>query len=168
MKQKKGGGKTPRFLIIGIGNEFRSDDGVGLAVARSLVGLLPKNAKIIEESGEGASLMNAWSDVDGVIIIDAVKSGALPGRIHQLDATKETVPTGYFNYSSHAFGVAEAIEISRTLGNLPATLHIYGIEGKSFSSGTELSPEVRRSAEEVKDRILQDVNSFMRIFDKNI
>lgn len=148
-----------RLLIIGIGNEFRSDDGVGLRIARELTALLPPETKIIQGSGEGASLIESWNAFESVIIIDAVKSGALPGRIHRFDAVANTVPVGFFNYSSHAFSVAEAIEVSRALGSLPSSLIIYGIEGKTFSNGTELTPEVLRSAVEVKNLILEDIKT---------
>ncbi|MEW6013769.1 MAG: hydrogenase maturation protease [Candidatus Zixiibacteriota bacterium] len=153
------GRNTPRLLVIGVGNEFRSDDGVGLRIARELTSLLPPDTKIIQGSGEGASLIESWNGFDIVIIIDAVKSGALPGRIHRIDASARTVPVNFFNYSSHAFSVAEAIEVSRALGSLPSALIIYGIEGKSFSNGTELTPEVLQSAGEVKKLILDEIKT---------
>lgn len=76
----------PRILIIGVGNEYRSDDAVGLLVARRLRELTLNNARVVEESGEGARLMKSWRDVDNVILLDAVFSGAKPGTIHRFDA----------------------------------------------------------------------------------
>jgi hydrogenase maturation protease len=47
----------PPLLILGIGNRFRADDGVGPAVAGRLRALgIPAG----EHSGEGAGLMEAW------------------------------------------------------------------------------------------------------------
>ena len=44
--------------------------------------------------------------------------------------------------STHAVGLAEAIELARTLGRLPARLVVYGIEGERFEAGTGLTPAV--------------------------
>lgn len=45
--------------------------------------------------------------------------------------------------------MAEAIELARTLKQLPAKLIIYGIEGKHFAFGMGLSPEVEQATAEV-------------------
>lgn len=134
--------RTAEVLIIGVGNDFRSDDGIGLWIARKLRDQVPPNVRVTEESGEGAALMEAWKGAPSVILFDAVQSGEKPGTIHRLDAQREKAPVSFFHYSSHAFSVAEAIELARSLGELPPKLLIYGIEGRDFGSGTELSPEV--------------------------
>ena len=105
-------------------------------------------------SGEGAELMDAWRSADRVVLVDAASSGAAPGTIHRFDAAATTVPSGLFHYSSHQFSVAEAIELGRILGRLPARMTIYGIEGRDFSYGERLSPEVAAAAEGVEGEIL--------------
>jgi hydrogenase maturation protease len=63
--------------------------------------------------------MEAWRGVETVIIIDAVMSGAEPGTIRRLDAKTQPLQKDAFRCSTHAFGVAEAIELSRARGELP-------------------------------------------------
>ena len=92
-------------LFIGVGNPFRSDDGAGTAVVRSLRGELPAGVKILEETGDGAELLEAWKGTDCVILVDAVQSGAPPGTIHRLDARKEKLPSWFSHSSTHSFGV---------------------------------------------------------------
>jgi hydrogenase maturation protease len=144
------------LLIIGIGNEYRSDDAVGLLVARRLKKLVSDDVTVIEQSGEGAALMEAWKEADAVILIDAVQSGAEAGTIHRLDAQAQQIPQRFFRYSTHAFSVAEAIELARALNQLPPRLLLYGIEGENFAAGTELSTEIMNAAEEVARRILTE------------
>ena len=144
-------------LIIGLGNQYRRDDGVGLVVAQRLKAAAPEHARVLEESGEGVALMESWKDADAVILIDAVHSGAKPGALHRLDAHTQPIPTSFFHYSTHAFGVAEAIELARALGQLPRCLIVYGIEGKTFEAGVGLSPEVERAAQKVAERVLRDL-----------
>ncbi|MFN4152349.1 MAG: hypothetical protein ACK4IX_15520, partial [Candidatus Sericytochromatia bacterium] len=59
----------------------------------------------------------------------------------------------FFNYSTHAFSLAESIELSRVLGELPDNLIIYGIEGKNFSTGQNVSKEVEKSIYDVVNKI---------------
>src|SRR5262249_55198419 len=87
----------------------------------------------------------AWRGSETVIIIDAVMSGAAPGTIHRFDANIRRIPKGALRCSTHAFGVAEAIELSRALGEIPRSLTVCGIEGKNFAAGVGLSPEVEKA-----------------------
>jgi hydrogenase maturation protease len=144
-------------LIIGVGNEHRRDDAVGLVVARRLKEAAPEHVRVLEESGEAAALMDSWKGADAVILIDAVRSGAKPGTLHRLDAHKQSIPTRFFHYSTHAFGAAEAIELARALSQLPPRVIVYGIEGKTFEAGLGLSPEVEKAAQEVVERALGDL-----------
>ncbi len=134
--------KQSKLLIIGIGNQYRRDDGVGLLIAHILKEQKLPHTHICEASGEGAALMEAWRGADTVILIDAVLSGAPPGTIHHLDAHAQSIPTNFFSYSTHAFSVAEAIELARILNCLPPRLLLIGIEGQDFAYGMGLSPEV--------------------------
>src|SRR5215207_5591238 len=56
--------------------------------------------------------------------------------------------------STHAFGVADAIELARTLGRLPARLEIYTIEGADFTAGAGLSPPVAAAVNALTRRIV--------------
>ena len=147
------------ILIIGIGNPYRGDDAVGLRIAQDIKKKSPDHVNVIEQSGEGTSLMESWKDADTVILIDAVHSGAQPGTIHRFDVHTQTIPTKFFHYSTHAFGVAEAIELARALKQLPQNLIVYGIEGKCFEAGIRLSREVEKAVEEVMMRVKQDIHN---------
>jgi hydrogenase maturation protease len=144
------------LLVIGVGNVWRGDDAVGLAVLEHLRAALPE-VPMSAASGEGAALMESWAAVRHVIIIDATASGAAPGTIHRLDAQAQPIPAELFHYSTHDFGVAEAIEMARVLGRLPESLIIYGIEGSTFDFGAELAPAVARAVPDVVQRIHQEI-----------
>jgi hydrogenase maturation protease len=146
-------------MFIGVGNEFRCDDVVGLVILRKLQHQIPPSIQTVEASGEGVALMEAWFGVETVYLFDAVRSGAEVGTINRIDAQVQSVPAQYFNYSTHAFGVAEAVELARTLNQLPAKLIIYGVEGKNFAVGIRISPEVEKAAEEVGQRVLSELEN---------
>lgn len=143
--------------VICIGNEFRGDDGVGLIIAKQLRELDSSELAVIEESGEGASLMDAWEERDLAIIVDASNSGAKAGTVFRFDAHKQAIPSAFFHYSTHAFSVAEAVELARSLEKLPPGLIIYAIEGKNFEAGAAISPEVEGAVGPVIERLLSEI-----------
>lgn len=149
-------------LIIGIGNMYRCDDGVGLYIAHCLKKKVLSCVNIIEQSGDGAVLMESWKDANTVILIDAVYSGGKPGTIYRFDAHKQLIPTEFFHYSTHTFGIAEAIELARALKQLPQNLIVYGIEGKCFEAGVRLSGEVENAVQDIVKRMHQDIITLNR------
>jgi hydrogenase maturation protease len=153
--------ERPQLLIIGIGNPFRSDDAAGIELARLLRERVPAGVRVIEETGEGAALLDAWRDAPGVILVDAACSGAPPGTLHRLDLRSQEMSREFFRFSTHAFGAAEAVELARALNRLPPRLIFHGIEGKEFASGEGLSPEVVCALSTAIERILEDVRALM-------
>jgi hydrogenase maturation protease len=49
--------------------------------------------------------------------------------------------------AGHAVGVAEAIELARCLGRLPARVVVFGVEGDCFETGSSLGVNVRAAIE---------------------
>jgi len=147
----------PRILIIGVGNADRGDDAMGLLVARRLQETIGNSATIREMGGEGAALIDAWSEAQTVILIDAVQGGAEPGSVYRFDARTHPIPAMFSRSSTHTFGIAEAIGLARALHCLPSQLIVYGIEGKNFALGARLSPTVERAAEDIVQRVQQEV-----------
>lgn len=149
----------PVIRVIGLGNEFRGDDAVGLLLARRLREHLPETIEVMEHDGDGAALMDAWDGADRVYLIDAVKSGAPVGTIHRLDAIDQQVPTSFFHYSTHAFSLAEAVEVARKLDRLPPFLFIYGIEGGTFDHGAPMGPAVEAATDLVFRELIDILQS---------
>lgn len=141
-------------MIIGVGNPDRGDDAAGRLAARRLSSL---GLDAVEHSGEGTALLEAWSGAGRVILIDAVVTGAPPGTITVWDARNVPLPRQAFRGSTHAFGVAEAVELGRALDRLPASLTIYGIEAQQFQPGAGLSPVVSEAVAQLAERIAEEV-----------
>lgn len=149
-----------RLAVIGIGNRFRSDDGVGIRVARLLRAADLPGVAVLESSGEGAALLEAWGGFDSVILVDAMRSGARAGTVRRFDAGAAPLPSELFSpRSSHAFGVAAAVQLARVLRRLPPRLVMYGIEGGSFDPGCVLSPEVEAGGVEAAALIMTEMKS---------
>lgn len=147
----------PRIVVIGVGNAYRGDDAAGLIAVQRVRERLGHDVECREEHGEGTALIEAWKTADAVMLIDAARSGAVPGTLHCFDVAARPLPETMLCYSTHAFGVAEAIELARALGQLPARFLVYGVEGKDFGIGSELSAEAEQAIVASVERICQQV-----------
>jgi hydrogenase maturation protease len=145
-------------IIVGAGNAFRRDDGAGLATARRLQGRLSADIRVLVKDGDFASLLDDWQGADAVVIIDATSSGSEPGTIRRHDAHVRPLPAA-FSRSTHSFGIVEAVELARTLGRLPARVVVFGIEGRDFTWGRGLSPDVEAAVDEVVKRITEEATA---------
>ena len=146
LPQPRGRAALTAARVICVGNRWRRDDAVGLEVAAQLRGTLPRGVELSEREGEPTSLIDAWEGAESVWLVDAVSSGGEAGAVHRLDAGKRELPPELFRTSTHHVGLAEAVELARALGRLPAHTVVYGIEGGSFDVGEGLTPAVAAAA----------------------
>ncbi len=154
------------ILLTGIGNEFRSDDKAGKFVCDLIQDAingspLEKLIEIRKLSGEGAELIESWNGYENVYIVDAAQFVNNPGKLTRINTSEVPLKSDYFHYSSHNFSLAEATELARHIGMLPDNLVVYAIEGKNFSSGTEMTFEVEVSCLKAARMILEEI-SFLK------
>lgn len=135
----------PALCVIGIGNEDRGDDGLGLLVVRALRQRSWPHIQVLESSGEATALLAAWEEASSVIMVDAVVTGASPGTLYCWNLRAHPLPHSYAPSSSHAFGLPQALELAQTLQYLPETLLLYALEGAYFEPGSPLTPAVERA-----------------------
>ena len=131
--------------MIGVGNALRGDDGAGLEIARRLQG--EPGFEVLLHEGEGWDLLQLWAGAGAVVLVDTVRSGAAPGTVVRFEAGSQPLPGPIWRRAGHAVGVAEAIELARSLGRLPARLVVFGVEGERFETGSPVSPAVRAAIE---------------------
>lgn len=146
-------------LIIGVGNPDRGDDAVGRAVAQQLKGRVPEGVEVLEEEGEMTALLEHLEEADEAYLIDASASGEAPGTVRRFDAAAAPLPNAVMAVSTHGFGLAEAIEMARAMGTLPATCLVYAVEGAGFEAGEPLSEPVAAAVAQVAEKIVADVTN---------
>ncbi len=144
---------SARALVIGLGNPDRGDDAVGLHVARRVATLGLPDVVVEEAGGDSLALLDRWAGMGRVVLVDAAAPIAWPGRIHRLDPLAGPLPRDLALGSTHAFGLAEAVELARMLGLLPRWMTIYAIEAACFDPGAALSPAVAAAVVPAAGRI---------------
>jgi hydrogenase maturation protease len=152
----------PRLKVIGVGNEWRGDDAVGLLVARCLKAAALTGVEIFETLGTTGAMQDAWKDAAGVIVVDALASIDPPGAIYRFDAHGAGVPVKLSHSpSSHGWGVAEALALGQVFQELPPWLIIYGIAGENFDPGRGVSPAVAAAIPELVRRIEREIQEWL-------
>lgn len=146
-------------LIIGVGNQSRGDDGAGLRVARMLRALRLPGAHVLESAGDAGELIEAWRVSECAFVIDAARAASTPGAIYRFDVRTSPITVRTASHSTHDLGLADAAELARALGCLPARLVVYAIEGADFTLGAPLSPPVTRACRQVVERIVEELRS---------
>ncbi|WP_062377059.1 hydrogenase maturation protease [Demequina pelophila] len=133
-------------LVVGLGSPDRGDDAVGAAVAARLEEMALDRVDVVTRE-DPTQLVQLWEGHGAALVIDAVMSGRPPGTLHirEVGDAGEPLPTHAFTAAgrggSHAFGLAGAVELARTLGTLPTHVTVVGVEAGTFDHGP-MSPEV--------------------------
>ena len=148
-------GRKPA-VIIGIGNPYRCDDGIGPAAVAALEELGPPDAEVIAADGEPAALIEAWSGRDLAVIVDAVRcEPSTPGRIWR--STDADLGGGASVASSHALGIPDALRLGQVLGRVPGRLVVFAVEAARLDLGAGLSPEVSAALPRVVQAVLGEL-----------
>ena len=108
--------------------------------------LVPPEVTVVERV-EPAGLIDAWAGAGLVVVTDAVRSGEPPGTVHVLHACHGPLPVRTGAGGTHGLGLAEVIELGRTLQRLPSGLVVVGVEAQQFGLGAPMSPQVKASVE---------------------
>lgn len=144
-------------VVIGIGNEFRRDDGAGPAVLARLDGRVPAGVRLLASDGEPARLIEAWAGMPLAVIVDAVRAEpTVPGRLHRL-VLHQGGTAGAGPVSSHGLGLDSAIGLARALGRMPGKLIVHAVEAADFGQGPGLSPGVAAVLNALTDAVLRDL-----------
>jgi len=143
-----------RAVVIGVGNEFRRDDGAGPAVVARLRGHL--------RDGEPTRLIEAWAGAPVAVIVDAVRAEpTVPGRLHRLvlhQADAAVAPPA----SSHGLGLDCAIGLAHALDRMPGMLILHAVEVADVGQGTGLTPAVAATIDTLAAAVRQDLDSLRR------
>ena len=148
--------------MIGVGNEFRRDDGAGPAVVARLRDLAPPGVRLVVTDGEPARLIEAWAGAALAVVVDAVRAEPpRPGTVHRFVVDRPGTGTGR-PASSHGLGLDDAISLAVALDRMPARLIVHAIEAADLTQGPGLTPPVGAAVGAAADAILADLGPYLR------
>lgn len=141
---------SERIVVVGIGNEIRRDDFVGVKITKSLRGEVRKNVMIIESETVPESFIEAIVEFDPthILLFDAGLFGGKPGDTKLVYPTKCNEPV----VSSHLLPLSLFCNYLQIALKVKIALVI--IQPKTTDFGESLSAEVERTAGELEETLL--------------
>ncbi|MFQ6328605.1 MULTISPECIES: hydrogenase maturation protease [unclassified Nocardia] len=146
----------PWAVVIGVGNEYRSDDGVGSAVASRIEKLDIPGVFVTISDGEPTSLLDMWADVELAVLIDAVRcESSVPGRVRRTDI--DLLRHAGTAASSHTLGIHDALPLGRALGRLPGRIVVIAVDVACLELGVGLSEPVADAVPRAVDAVVREL-----------
>lgn len=135
-------GRPAPVLVLGIGNELLTDEGVGVLAARRLAERAPPGVDVLPAGTLGLQLLTEIVGREAVLVLDAVMGeGLAPGDVVALDV--EEVPADAApGLSVHQLDVTDALRVAELAGAAPVRAVVVGIVPASLEPGVGLSDVV--------------------------
>lgn len=141
-----------KAVVLGIGNTILSDEGVGVRAAEALLERFdpPENVEVIDGGTAGMELLEPLSNLDLLVVLDAVKRGQPPGSVVKLAGAE--VPVFFRSkLSPHQISICDVLASLEFIGDKPKDMVLIGVEPESLELGLELTPSVAARVQEMVD-----------------
>lgn len=150
-----------KTCIIGLGSPH-GDDAVGWRVVEELDKWLPLSVRVMT-STEPTELMPLLGAYDRCWIVDACRSEQQMGTITRFTWPDEQIDRRW-SVSGHGIGLAEVLELARTLGSIPRETVVYTIDIGQEPRWPEghLTAAVAAAAALLRGRLIAEVVAHQR------
>ncbi len=147
-----------RAVVLGIGNTILSDEAAGVRAVEllELRYRCPANVQIIDGGTSGMEMIEDLSDLDFLIVIDVVKTGAAAGTVVKIAGAEIPV---FFRHklSPHQIGLPDVLASLELLDCLPKEMVVLGVEPVSLELGMEMTPTVARQVPALVDMAVAEL-----------
>jgi hydrogenase maturation protease len=147
-----------KAVVLGIGNTILSDEGVGVRAAEALLERFdpPENVEVIDGGTAGMELLEPLSNLDLLIVLDAVKRGQPPGSVVKLAG--QEVPVFFRSkLSPHQISICDVLASLEFIGDKPKDMVLIGVEPESLELGLELTPAVAARVPDMVDMAIAEL-----------
>ena len=147
-------------LIICLGNPLMRDEGIGIRLASELMGHLIDNpdVEVMDMGTGGLSVMHVIEGREKIIFVDCAVMGQTPGRINRFTPEQVHSKKVGMRYSVHEGDLLNTLRLSRSLGQCPEDIVIFGIEPKQIADGEGLTGELQNNIQQYVQTILKELD----------
>lgn len=155
--------KPPRIAILGVGNEFRSDDAAGVLVVRALADReYTGNTRHVLLIDAGHAPENTTGELrrfapDLILIIDAADMGETPGTVKWIP---EEAIDG-MSASTHSLPLSMLAHYLRLETN--CTVALLGIQPGLNEVGEQVSAVVSKAIQEIVNELHESIQSYHQL-----
>lgn len=147
----------PKIMVLGVGNEILTDEGVGVHVIRALQReRLPENVAVITAGTAGIEMLPLIAGLDRLIVVDAMDASDEPGTIYKFAPDDINVLPPEYHVSVHQIGLVELLYLAAARNELPATV-IFGIQPKVMDWGLVPTPEVAGKIPRIVELVKREI-----------
>ena len=132
-----------RAVVLGIGNTILSDEAAGVRAVEALEQAyrVPANVQVIDGGTSGMEMIEDLSNLDFLIVIDVVKTGAAPGTVVKIAG--DQIPVFFRSkLSPHQIGLPDVLASLELLDTMPKEIVVLGVEPISLELGMEMTPTI--------------------------
>jgi hydrogenase maturation protease len=151
-------------LVIGLGNIFRGDDGVGQRLVEEVqrkYAWLSDHVQCVDGGTRGVALLDLLAGREVVIVLDSIPCGKDPGEVAVLDGTRMTDYHVARGAKSHEGNAAELLCAAELTGALPERVFLVTVEPAPFQDAPGLSESVLRAIPEALAEVSELVDNVL-------
>lgn len=149
-------GPTKTSLVVGVGSPH-GDDALGWHVVDHLRESRTWPEVIAFHKAEGgARLLDLLTDVQALIVIDALAPAGTPGKIERLEWPDARLAIERC-CSTHHLSLSAAFELAATVDILPESVVVWGIEAASATPESGVSEQVRAALPVLTQAIIDEL-----------
>ena len=149
-----------RAVVLGIGNTILTDEAAGVRVVEALEQAyrVPESVQLIDGGTSGMEMIEDLSDLDFLLVIDVVKTGAAPGTLVKISG--EQIPVFFRRkLSPHQIALPDVLASLELLDAMPREIVVLGVEPVSLELGMEMTPTVAQAIAPLVEMALAELQS---------
>jgi hydrogenase maturation protease len=149
-----------RAVVLGIGNTILSDEAAGVRTVEALEQAyqMPNNVLVIDGGTSGMEMIEDLSDLDFLLVIDVVLTGAAPGTLVKIAGAE--IPVFFRDkLSPHQIGLPDVLASLELLDAIPKEIVVLGVEPISLALGMDMTPTVAATIPELVDRAVAELRA---------
>jgi hydrogenase maturation protease len=132
-----------RAVVLGIGNTILTDEAAGVRAVEALEKAfkIPDDVLLIDGGTSGMEMIEDLSNLDLLIVLDVVKTGAAPGTLVKIAG--DEIPIFFRSkLSPHQIALPDVLASLELLDAIPKEIIVLGVEPISLELGMEMTPTV--------------------------
>ena len=132
-----------RAVVLGIGNTILTDEAAGVRAVEALERAykMPADVQVIDGGTSGMEMIEDLSNLDFLIVIDVVKTGAAAGTVVKIQG--DQIPVFFRRkLSPHQIALPDVLACLELLDTMPKEIIVLGVELISLELGMEMTPTV--------------------------
>ena len=132
-----------RAVVLGLGNTILTDEAAGVRAVELLEQRyrMPESVLVIDGGTSGMEMIEDLSNLDFLIVIDVVKTGATPGTVVKIAG--DEIPVFFRRkLSPHQIALPDVLASLELLDTMPKEIVVLGVEPISLELGMEMTPTI--------------------------